>query len=230
MSDELEDGLIARLRGIDILGPILESIILAKPELAALGITTMALNSVWKHRAELFKSEFIALNIDPVSERLASQELLNAFTATMRHVLNAASDEKIRRFARLFASFCRGLGGLRSVDQLEEYLSILDDLSDREFQLLILLERIEREHAVRPGHADVEDAMGYWSDFGGEAERTLGVTPDLLPSVLTRLQRTGLYEHFSGSYMDYQGGMGRVTTLFGEFVVELNIKKKAPHA
>jgi hypothetical protein len=65
---------------------------------------------------------------------------------------------------------------------------------------------------------DAARARRFWTDFEMRVGKELGIVPDVLPSLLSRLPRTGLYELFAGLYMDAQSGHGHLTPLFREFM------------
>jgi hypothetical protein len=176
---------------------------------------------LWKRRSKLFANELISLNIDPPAERIRQREFLDALTITLRRVQETASDLKIKRFARLFASYYEGKE-FASFDQYEEYVSILDQLGEREFQVLLLLNDYEQRNPLGDRNP-LQRATGFWERLVAEVEEKIRIPRDELTPTLTRLQRTGLYEHFVGSYWDYTGGMGCVTPLFSRLLAALRI-------
>jgi hypothetical protein len=64
--------------------------------------------------------------------------------------------------------------------------------------------------------------MQFWEEFAGVVEKESGIPRNELTATLTRIQRTGLYEHFVGSYGDYASGMGNLTSRFTKLITALN--------
>lgn len=71
---------------------------------------------------------------------------------------------------------------------------------------------------------DLQRATRLWDSFEAAVETERGVRPDELRAILTRLNRTGLYETFIGGYYDYTGGKGKLTPVFAEFAEWLQVK------
>jgi hypothetical protein len=191
------------------------------PATAAVGIVSAGLYELWKWKSELFASRLIELNINPPAERLREREFLEALAATLRRVQNAVSDDKIRSFADMFATYYEG-GCFQSIDHFDEYLSILDELSVREFQVLIILYKYEHNNPLE-GRNPLQRATAVWGSFQEEVECKVGIQRSQLPATLTRMQRTGLYETITGAYLDYTGGKGCLTPLFNDFISTLKI-------
>jgi hypothetical protein len=201
-----------------------EVLLTLHPTTAILSIAGTALYEIWKRRAQLFANRLIELNIYPAAERLRDAEFLQALAAAMRRVRDAASDKKVTSFADMFATYCKG-EHFQSVDHFDEYLSILHELSEREFQVLVILHKYEQANPLE-GRNPLQRAVAVWDSFQQEVEREVGINPPQLPAVLTRIQRTGLYETITGNYWDYTGGKGALTPLFLDFISTLNISKK----
>lgn len=53
-----------------------------------------------------------------------------------------------------------------------------------------------------------------WDEFTKELEDTLYIPKDEIDAILTRLNRTGCYETFTGTYADYTGGKGQLTATY----------------
>jgi hypothetical protein len=108
-------------------------------------------------------------------------------------------------FARMLANYDR-IVAMGTEDDYEEMLRVLDDMSVREFQLLLLLrdfeERAKKDQLADADTTDAEGAMlqqasNFWEDFRAAVVRT-GVPMDEVRGMLARLRRTGMYETFAG--------------------------------
>ena len=155
-------------------------------------------------------------------EDAVKKEFFDAYTSTARHVLSESRDAKIRLFARLFGTFVKR-GCSTPIDRYEEFLLLLDEISEREFSLLLLLARHERNYPQESSENRLQRAMHYWRDFAHDADLELGIEGDALEAMLTRLTRTGMYHEITGGFWDYTGGVGYLTTTFESFLEALNI-------
>jgi len=155
-------------------------------------------------------------------EVIRDHDFLHAWYCTARAALNTRRKEKIKLFARLL------LGAVREhrfdSDDFEEYLSILDDLSLRELQILLSLKGFEespRSQNVVGGKVVPVNSLYhiqvFWDKFAGDAEERCAVPRDQLGAVLTRLARTGLVEPITGAYYDYGGGLFKTTSRLEAF-------------
>ena len=155
-------------------------------------------------------------------EVIRDHGFLHAWLCTARAALNTRRKEKIKLFARLL------LGAVREhrfdSDECEEYLSILDDLSLRELQILLSLKGFEespRSQNVVGGKIvpvnSFHHTQVFWDEFAGDAGERCAVPRDQLVAVLTRLARTGLVEPITGARYDYRGGLFRTTSRLEAF-------------
>jgi hypothetical protein len=197
-----------------------------EPKAAIAEALVTAVVEVWARRAELFKSELIALNIDPSEERLRKGEHLEGLLATAKRVQEATNERKIRDFAAMFATYYGG-GHFHSIDHFDEYLSILDELSAREIQVLLILHKHELASPLN-GRNHLQRANAIWNAFALEVRDKVGIEPEHIPAILTRIQRTGLYETITGAFLNYGGGRGYLTALFADFIVTLKIAPVSP--
>ena len=221
MSENSESNLVDK--GLALHERVLPFLVLMKlePTTGFLELLGVAAYELWKGRADIFRTELVALNIDPSEERLLQKEYVEGLVATARHVQETVNEGKIRDFAAMFATYCEG-GHFRSVDHFEEYLSILDELSAREFQVLLILHKYERANPL-DGRNPLQRAVSVWGSFEADVRQNVGIEPEQLPAILTRIQRTGLYETITGNFFDYTGGKGCLTPLFLDFISTLKI-------
>lgn len=162
---------------------------------------------------------------------LKDDDFLHAWYCTAKAALNTRRKEKIKLFARLL------LGAVREhrfdSDEFEEYLSILDDLSLRELQILLSLKGFEespRSQAIVGGKVvpvnDLKHAQVFWDKFAKDAEEKCAVPRHHLGAMLTRLARTGLVEPITGTYYDYRGGLFKTTPRLEAFARWLHSKAR----
>ena len=101
-----------------------------------------------------------------------------------------------------------------SYDRYEEELAIIDELGYREFIVLSILSRYERENPLLPGMNRLQRARKFWREFEKEAAQAVEIEPAEVEGYLQRLSRTGLYQPITGAYLDYTGGLGHLTPRF----------------
>jgi hypothetical protein len=157
---------------------------------------------------ELSKSEAI-LTPDVVD----SEDFLHRYFATVKCALNTRRREKIEAFARLLkTSLDRGHAS-SDADIYEDFLSILDDLSYREIRALALLEHYYQTPRTEDQN-DLQWTSLFWEDFVAVAGKELSLQAEEFVDFMNRIARTGCYEMFTGSYMGYTGGKGRLTPTY----------------
>lgn len=175
------------------------------------------LNNIREERARTFFDELASQDLALTEEQIKSEDFLHAYFATARAALNTRRREKISLFARLFLNYSQGKS-FDTVDAYEEALDVLDDLSLQEFKVLLVLDRFEKEHPIQEGHNDLQRAATFWDSFLKAIEAEVGIPASEIPSVLARLNRTGLYLTIIGTYIGYTGDKGFLTPKFAKFL------------
>lgn len=170
---------------------------------------------IWERlRAKRLREFFDQLaqgNVLVTEEQVANEEFVHCFIATSKAVMFTNRHEKIEMFARLLESVVKRTNDF-SIDEYEEFLNILDELSYRELLVLHILDRYSR--TPRKNHQnDLQWTCTFWDEFVYEIRERLQVHPAQITSILTRLARTGCYEIFTG-YYDTKGDKGQLTPLY----------------
>jgi hypothetical protein len=140
---------------------------------------------------------------------LGSEGFLHRFFATTRAALDTRREEKIQMFARLLLSSVSDTRPIEP-DEYEEFLGILDDLSYREMLALSVLDRFS-ERKREPDHNDLQWTNTFWDEFEQVLCSELQVPEDSVSDFMNRISRTGCYEMFTGGYLDYTGGKGKLS-------------------
>lgn len=104
--------------------PVLRVLVALNPKAKVAEIGALSIYRLWQRRMDLFGHELIMLNIHPAEDRIKEREFLDAFMLTGRVVQQTSNDEKIKRFARLFASLYDRSFAFSSFDEYEEFVSI----------------------------------------------------------------------------------------------------------
>jgi len=175
------------------------------------------ISNIREERARTFFDELSSRNLPLTEEEIKSEDFLHAFFTTYKAALNTRRREKIRLFAQLLHSYA---SNPTEIEEFEEHLAILDDLSYREFQILVCLKRYEEANPQDKGRNAHERANLLWKDFQSECTTKLGIPIGDLNGVLTRLTRTGLYQVIT---FDYRGDRGRLTSNFHRFIGKLEV-------
>lgn len=123
------------------------------------------------------------------------------------------SHEKIKLFARLLkASIEPDL--VKDINEFDNNLRILSDLSPIEFVLLKTLRKYEIKHPEEKGLNDFGNSDRYWNDFIAEII-SMKILPDneIVPS-LVMLNRTGCFRSTPSPMSDKDKGHGRLTSIY----------------
>lgn len=161
-----------------------------------------------RERFEYFVDELAAGQLS--EELLHSDDFLHCFYQTTQAALTSRRREKIALFGKLL----NGFANAGDLDEYEELLQSLEQLSLREFRVLVLLHKFETNEPRMAEQNDLQHASEYWERFSQNACGTLHIAPAEFAGYLARLSRTGMYCEFTGAYFDYDGGVGRTTPLF----------------
>jgi hypothetical protein len=145
---------------------------------------------------------------------IESDNFLHCFMITVRAAQRTLRKEKIRLFARLLASITKDQEQrISDVDEYEELLGILDDMSVREIRLLMSLDRFQQASGLNWTDLATADDEKVWSGFWNRAYRAIesdaSVRSDDIAALLVRVSRTGLYQPFPA--LDEWGGRGSLT-------------------
>ncbi len=143
---------------------------------------------------------------------LENDDFLHCYFSTLSAVQRTHRIEKIQFFAHLLLSSTTRQES--EIDEYEESLKIIDELSYREISILLLLDTCESKYPLQEKENELGRATRFWEEFKKSLIEELSVKEDEIEAMLTRLTRSGCYEQFIGGYWDYEGGMGKTTPLF----------------
>lgn len=198
--------------------PLLRGLVQLVPGASAL--ETTILNTVAQIEADRLRTFFDELGAGrvPLNDRMIeTEDFLHAFFATSNAARRTRQREKIRYLARLLRStFGRPTPPI--IDEYEELLSIVEELSFRELHILSLLDQAEEQTSFSGKEDDLGRANLLWPHFEASVEAKLQISPEELAPVLMRLQRSGCYVEITGGYWDYTGGRGHLTRLYRRLV------------
>lgn len=115
-------------------------------------------------------------------------------------------------FARLLKSSLTK-NEITNIDEYEDYLKILDEISYRELLALKILD----EYSSTPRSQEQNDLQWtneFWDNFECRLDNELGIPKDQITDFMNRIGRTGCYEMFTGRFWDYTGGKGKLTSTY----------------
>ena len=172
----------------------------------------MTIKEIRKERMAAFFDELAAGNIVVDENLLKSEDFLHCYFSTVKYALNTRRREKIRMFARLLKSSLNE-DELHDTDEYEEFLNILDEFNFREIRALAILD----SYSLRPRDKEVNDlqwVFSIWDDFSNQLSRELSIPENEVSNFMNRIIRTGCYEIFTGTFLDYEGGKGKLTPIY----------------
>lgn len=204
-------GLLARYERQPVLRGLIQLIPFSIGSAADSALLTQ-LNNYRDQKLRTFFDELGSGSIELTEEQVSSNDFLHCYFATVSAALRSRRSEKICLLARILRGQIEG--EVSSTDEYEEIVGIVDELSYREVQIISILYKKERDYPDAGNENDLQRAMRIWPDFEQEVRLALGIDPELLRSMLVRIQRSGCYEEFTGSFLDYTGGMGKTTPLY----------------
>ncbi len=196
--------------------PVIRALAQVTPISSAVDAALVAkLENIHKDKLREFFDELKKGDIPLTPEIIESEDFLHCYFSTVRAALNSRRREKIRYFARLLISSVNS-SEISTVDEYEECLSILDELSFRELGLLVVLSRYEKENFRQDDTDQIQRPNRFWDQLSSEIRSRFSISDGELNGILARLNRTGLYRTIVGMYPGYTGGRGELTPLYAK--------------
>ena len=186
-------------------------------EVAALGVV----DRIREDRSRTFFDELANANGIENPELLESEDFIHCFFATAKFALNTRRREKIRMFGRLLKCAALADSGLSDVDEYEDFLGILDEISYRELRGLAILDGFSESPRAKDQN-DMQWTIAFWDDFSRQLSAELQLPEDEVADYMRRLGRTGCFQELAG-YYDGPVGVGKLTPTYmrlKEFVRE----------
>ncbi len=175
--------------------PVVKALVqLITPYVDALNTLLMThLQSFRDKRIITFFDELATLDIELNPELLVSEEFLHCCFATLKAAINTYQKERIRNYANLLAAYIIG-GNFNDVDEFEEYLKILEELSLKEINILNTLEAHEAKHPLKEDENEGQRVNRFWASFTETLVNELEIPKEEIDARLMRLTRTGCYD------------------------------------
>ena len=170
------------------------------------------LENIQRERTMAFFDELAKGDVIVDEELLKSEDFLHAYFATTKYALNTRRREKIEMFARLLKNSITEKD-ISSIDEYEDLLKVLDELSYRELLALRILDEYSSITRLK-GQNDLQWTNQFWDKFEEDITNELKIPKDQIASFMDKIARTGCYEMFTGTYLDYTGGKGKLTSMY----------------
>ena len=170
------------------------------------------LEHIQRERTMAFFDELAKGDVIVDEELLKSEDFLHAYFATTKYALNTRRREKIEMFARLLKSSLTEKD-ISNIDEYEDFLKVLDELSYRELLALRILDKYSST-ARSEAQKDLKWTNQFWDKFEEDITNELKIPKDQIASFMDKIARTGCYEMFTGAYWDYTGGKGKLTSMY----------------
>jgi len=183
---------------------------------------SIRLTKIQNNKLRIFFNELGDGSVPLSEELIENDDFIHCFFCTLKASMNSRRSQKIEMFARMLKASVT-TDSLLSVDEFEEYLNILDELSYREMQILLTLYKFENQYPLQEGENDLQRTHHFWDEFTKELVDVILIPIDEVNSILTRLNRTGCYETVIGTYCGYTGGKGKLTPTFYRLVKIINM-------
>lgn len=188
-----------------------------------------AVDTLLQKRADEIKSDRLKVFFDELAqgkheltdELIQSDSFLHAYFCTLRAAMNCRQHEKIQNFARLLDSSLDPALHV-SEDEHEELLTLLEEITLREFAILRDLRNRELAHPPQEGESTLQHTWRYWNDFRAVTVETYGIPEESFNAFMARLERTGLYLRITGNYLSYSGDIGTTTPLLARVIALIN--------
>ena len=174
-----------------------------------------------EHRAQELEKERLFTLLDSLAdgsislseEIVSSEDFIHCFVRTASAVRLTRRKEKIELYANLLKSAVSP-NHEGDVDDFDEIFGVLDEVSYREYQYLLLLRECKKNESYG------------WQKFKEEMAARYNVTDDLFEGVTVRLERTGLMKAKSEGGYTEDKSEGRTTGLFERLLTMIKTKSE----
>lgn len=162
-------------------------------------------DSLIKKRKELM--EIIMLNKELITVDMIDESFIVELANTIRVVDRLATNDKVKYIGNLFRNtFCCDLKA--NIDEYEEWLQNLNQLSYRQIQILKLLYDNEQSYKEKEVYVN----------FYKEVEEKFEIEREETESILTSASKSGFCREKVGAILGYKGGEFYTTDYFKKFI------------
>lgn len=163
-------------------------------------------------RTKQFFSELGDGEVELDEGTIESEDFTYAFFQCYKYAINSRRSEKVQLFARLLkVGIRKGLED--NYDEFEEYSKNLDQLSYREITVLHIVSEIYKK--FQPPPKDTSDYIDwlnrYQDELINEIASQCDIRPELIPSTIESISKTGFLRRASGTPDRGEGGYSMKT-------------------
>ena len=170
-----------------------------------------SIERIHKERQREFFDALKKGNIKLTEEIIKNEDFLHCFFITYNAAIRTRSEEKIGYLAKLLCGSVED-SMFSDIDDYEEILGVVSDLSCREIKLLVLLDDFETKYPQKDNENELQRVNHYWDEFVDAASDLCKRSE--LDALMSRLTRSGCYKLITGMFWDYQGNQGTTTPFF----------------
>ena len=162
--------------------------------------------------------EAIIHNADLLSsQRVHAIPFLMEFARTQQAVLRLANEKKVQFICNLFVNYFVKEEH-EDVDEYDEFLLHLEQLSYRELDLLVHLYEYQREEAKRQNMEELTTSAEVFEKLRIYAEKEYGLSRGELIGLMTSVTKSGFCKEETGAFLNNTGGKFMVTGYFEKFL------------
>ena len=144
---------------------------------------------------------------------------IHDFNRVNECIAKLKSNQKIKYFVNILKSEYKKDN---KVNRAEDFIDLLNGITYEALTVLAKLYLYETKNNIKTG-ALLSDVNVYWRDFINSCmSYNEGLTENIIYTHLSILQSKGLCREFNGSYMDYAGGVYRITEYGYLFIKSIN--------
>lgn len=188
---------------------------------------TSTFNNILIERSKTFFDELNTGKCILTPELIENEDFLHAFFSTFKNAIHTRQKAKIRFFARLL----NNLPEVKNINEFEDYLKILDELTYREIYILYTLHEFESEVCSdilgnNRTYIKLINSNKYWNDYVNKLILDLNINSDEIPGLIHRISRTGCYMEFTGWANSDNDGSGHTTEVFDKLINLIKMNSK----
>jgi DNA-binding MarR family transcriptional regulator len=176
--------------------PVIRSLIQLIPFGVGSAVDTgiaVRLSNIREERLRSFFAELAEGEVDLPEELLKSDDFIHCYVETVRAALSSRREEKVQYFARLLRGTF-ATDHLRDVDEYEEFLGVLEDLTFREIQVLVALDQYLSQNEPPFDERDAQEIKQYWNECLDFLSDEADVPRSEITAYLRRIGRSGLLD------------------------------------
>lgn len=131
--------------------------------------------------------------MDLPEELLEGDDFIHCYVGTIRAVLSSRREEKVQYFARLLRRTF-ATDHLRDLNEYEEFLGVLEDLTFREIQVLVALDQYLSQNEPLFDERDAQEIKQYWNECLDSLSDEADVPRSEITAYLRRIGRSELLD------------------------------------